>query len=92
MRAPERSRAIRTTFNRIDQGRQPVRHIQRSSLTTQDLIAQGTQHLRQVAEPLLAGRVLLTFAVAAHQRDEPVGGSAFGVEVVEGRVGKGRVG
>jgi hypothetical protein len=40
--------------------------------------------LGRVAEQNLGGGVFLALAVAAHQRDEPVGGGALGVEVVEG--------
>lgn len=54
-------------------------------LTGQDVIAQGAQDLGQVAEQLLASGVLLALAVAANPRDQPVGGGAFGVEVIDGR-------
>jgi len=41
VRAPERRGAIPTAFEGVDQGRQPVRHIQRGRFTRQDMIAQG---------------------------------------------------
>ena len=85
MRAPERRGAIQTTFNRVDDGRHPVRHVQRRRFARQPAFAQGAQHHGQVADQLLPGRLLLARAVAAHQRDQPVGGGALGVEVVEGR-------
>ena len=92
MRAPEWRGAIRTTFNRVNDGGQPVRHIQRGRFPRQQVIAQGAQHHRQVADKGLSGRVLLARAVAPRHRDQGVGGGAVGVEVVEGRAGRGRVG
>ena len=57
MRASERSRAIQTAFEGVNQGRQPVRHIQRGRFARQQVIAQGAQDLGQVAEQNLGGGV-----------------------------------
>ncbi|KAB2921392.1 MAG: hypothetical protein F9K25_20555 [Candidatus Contendobacter sp.] len=70
----------------------PVRHVQRRRCARQHVVAQGPQHLGQVAEQDLGGGVVLARAVTAHQRDQPVGGGAFGVEVVEGRAGRSEIG
>ena len=83
MRAPERRGAIQTTFNRVNDGGQPVSHIQRGRFTRQQVIAQGAQHLGQVAEQDLGGGVVLALPMAANHRNQPVGGGALGVEVVE---------
>ncbi len=67
MRAPERRGAIPAAFEGVDQGRQPVRHIQRRRLARQQVIAQGAQDLGQVAEQLLAGGIDLNRVVGAGQ-------------------------
>ena len=74
MRPASRYGLALATLDSLDDGRHPVRHIQRRRLTRQQVIAQRPQHLGQVAKQDLGGRVFLTFAVAANQRDQPVGG------------------
>jgi len=81
---------LRPPLDRIDQGCDPVGDIQGGCFPRQQVIAQGAQHLGQVAEQDLGGRVVLALAVAANQRDEPVGGGALGVEVVDSLAGQDR--
>ena len=78
---------LQAPLDRIDQGCGPVRHIQRRRCARQQVVAQGPQHLGQVAEQDLGNGVVLARAVTAHQRDQPVGGGALRVEVVEGWAG-----
>ena len=74
MRPASRYGLALAALDGVDQGRQPVCHIQRGRFPRQHVIAQGPQHDWQVAEQDLGGRVVLALAVAANQRDEPVGG------------------
>jgi hypothetical protein len=78
-------REVEDPFDRIDEGRQPVSHIQHGGLTRQDVIAQRPQCYGQIAEQNLGGRVVLALAMAASHRDQPVGGGALGVEIIDGR-------
>lgn len=73
MRPPKRRGPIRAPLDGLNDRREPVRHIQRGRFARQHVVAQGAQDLGQVTEQDLGGGVLLTFAVAAHQCDEPVG-------------------
>ena len=54
-------------FHGVDQGRQPVRRVQRRRFARQHVIAQGAQYHRQISEQLLGGRVLLAGAVGTGQ-------------------------
>ena len=93
--AGEHTRFCHLRKDYIDEGCQPVSHVQGGRLIRQQVIAQGTQDHRQVPDQDLGGGVLLILAVAAHQRDQPVGGGALGVEVGEDRarrIGVGLVG
>jgi site-specific DNA recombinase len=90
--AGEHTRFCHLRKDYIDQGRQPVRHIQRGGFTRQPVIAQRPQHDRQVAEQSFRGGVLLARAVAANSRNQGVGGGALGIEVVEGQAMGGRIG
>ena len=71
-------------FNSVDDRRQPVGHIQGGRLTRQQMIAQGAQHDRQVAEQSFRGGIVLALAMSANPRDQGVGGGALGVESVDG--------
>ena len=71
-------------FNSFDDRREPVGHIQGASLTGQNVIAQRPQRYGQIAEQDLGGGVVLALAVTANQRNQPVGGGARRVEVVDG--------
>lgn len=59
--------------------------IQSADLAGQDMIAQGAQDHRQVAEQLFGGGVLLALAVAANHCHQGVGGGHLRVEVIDGR-------
>ena len=74
-------------FNGFDDRRESIGHIQGASLTSENVIAQGAQDLRQIAEQYIGGRVFLALAVAANHRDELVSSGALRVEVVEGLAG-----
>ena len=86
--AGEHTRFCHLRKDYIDDGRHPIRRVQRGGLARQEVIAQGAQHHRQVGEQLFGGGVVQALAVAANHRDEPVCGGALGVEVVEGLAGR----
>ena len=90
--AGEHTRFCHLRKDYFDDGGQPIGHVQGGGLARQQVIAQGAQHHRQVAEQNLGGRVVLALAVAADHRDQPVGGGALGVEIVDGLAGRSGVG
>ena len=90
MRPASRYGLALAALDGVDQGRQPVCHIQRGRFARQQVIAQRPQHLGQVAEQDLGGRVFLALTVTVHQRDELVSRRAVRVEIVNG--GPGRIG
>ena len=89
--AGEHTRFCHLRKDYFDEGCDPVGGIQGGRLTGQNVVAQGAQDLRQVAEQNLGGGVFLARAVGVGHRHQGVGGGALGVEVVESLARWGRV-
>ncbi len=85
-----RTGRIDRAVHHVDDGRHPIRRVQRGGLARQQIIAQSAQHHGQIGEQLLGGGIVEALAVAPCHRDQGVGGGAFGIEVVEGGAGRTR--